>query len=392
MTIGPKARRHTLELAVIILCLGGEVTEGEQAFLRRVLAGSLDWDYIIAKSLQERVTTTMYTSLIAFGHGGSIPPSALKSLEFGNQLNRARNHWIFEDTSRFVAALDREGIRSVLLKGVALANYVYNGPDMRIMTDADVLVEKEAANDAREILLELDYRPVEHDPPPNHHLVPFLTPNNVLIEVHWDLVPHPHPFKLGHPSFWPRTQNVDFAGTPSEILAAEDFLCHVIVHGSFQHAFRPALRLAADVTALLHKFGRDLSAEGIRKRAKELSVWPYVAAVLYLVASLAGKSILGCSPEHPPKELIRMLKHGPAVNGDWHVLKAIRSKVLPALDFSPYTGYERDYLDDLFSTGQAVRNEMMKSGRLDTESDQPAERAEPFSVACEAAHTGRDQV
>lgn len=87
---------------------------------------------------------------------------------------------------------EERGIRSVLLKGMALVNLVYPQPELRPMSDIDILVDPRRADDAQQCLKDLGYqaRSRQSGYQFDHHHLPIASHRvdkvSVYVEVHHD--------------------------------------------------------------------------------------------------------------------------------------------------------------------------------------------------------------
>ncbi|MDW8316809.1 MAG: nucleotidyltransferase family protein, partial [Anaerolineae bacterium] len=90
--------------------------------------------------------------------------------------------------------LAEAGIRAIWLKGVALALTVYPEPGLRAMTDVDVLVPAQQAEEAMRVIAAATGRPpATLGASLDKHAVADVGPaNSVRLEVHWSLVDLPY--------------------------------------------------------------------------------------------------------------------------------------------------------------------------------------------------------
>lgn len=90
------------------------------------------------------------------------------------------------------AALSREGVPLLALKGAVSAALLYPDPGWRPLTDLDVLVPEEALETVRNVLSALGYTPTAHFTSPEEertqlrvsHISPYAAPGRLPVEVH----------------------------------------------------------------------------------------------------------------------------------------------------------------------------------------------------------------
>ena len=121
-------------------------------------------------------------NLSDLGHAGEVPKAERTILEGLRFKSIARVSWITEAAARVTALLEREGIKVVLLKGLALEHTVYGSKGLRQMSDADLLVAPADALRARDILIRDGFRSMSLKSPLYRHII--LDLGNHLPELH----------------------------------------------------------------------------------------------------------------------------------------------------------------------------------------------------------------
>jgi hypothetical protein len=142
-------------------------------------------------------------------------------------------------TAEVVAAFRSAGIRSILLKGPALARWLYDNGSRREYVDADLLVSPQEFGRAEQVLARLGFAEVEEDMElPKRGLV-----HAQAWERHPDLPPidlHRTPFGVGvaPEEAWRAlsgiTETMAVAGTPVEVLSSPGRALVVALHAA-QH-------------------------------------------------------------------------------------------------------------------------------------------------------------
>lgn len=120
--------------------------------------GAIDWHYIPRLSVRHGVAQSM---ALHFRHGyprPGAPPEVCEFLRRSYRGNARRVGVMVRQTLDAVGALRSAGIRSVALKGVALAITAYPWAAVRNFSDVDLLVEEDRFEDACDVLDRIGFR------------------------------------------------------------------------------------------------------------------------------------------------------------------------------------------------------------------------------------------
>jgi len=187
-------------------------------------------------------------------------------------------------------ALQQAGIPAVVLKGLHLAELVYEGLQLRPIGDVDLLIQRRDLAAARQALADLGYRAerggsTERLAQQHHHLPPLSKPGAHAVELHWTLS-QPGGATIPEPAgIWQRSQPAVLAGQPALVLCPEDLLLHLALH--FQsHNFRLSLRHLYDFVALFQRCGPQLDWEAVVTRSRQWRAEKCTFLSLYLAGDL----------------------------------------------------------------------------------------------------------
>ena len=164
-----------------------------------------------------------------------------------------RNHQLFYDTVKALAALGQAGIPILVLKGAPLALVSYSKPAARPMDDLDIAVPKECRAEAIRVLqtegwtaprLDRGVRSV-------YHATPFHNGRGMELDLHWHIMAE----TSGKPveaRFWETARLFDFNGVPAQMIDPALALVHVLVHGLRTNP-EPPVRWVADALTLIRR-------------------------------------------------------------------------------------------------------------------------------------------
>jgi hypothetical protein len=198
-------------------------------------ADKAGWDHLIIEAERQGVAPLLHKHINVLDF--SLPDYSrrmLKTLTLrSSRSNTVRNRAMAEVLPVFQA----DGVDVLLVKGIALSQFIYSSPGYRPMRDIDLLVKKTDLKKAENVLLKLGFRPdKEHDIPSDYyHLVPYtkvIEGLAVSIELHHNLLPFDGNYPL-----WPYDKSSQSARTivieniEAHTLSLEQSLWYAYLHG-----------------------------------------------------------------------------------------------------------------------------------------------------------------
>jgi len=177
---------------------------------------------------------------------------------------------------RFARESEFQGLRVLALKGISIADELYEGAHERPMADIDFLVV-DTARFAAAAGLARSLGLIETGT--SDHALAFVEPlSGVVLELHVALTSCPGLFSIRHEVLWDRRKRGPGNGLPR--LSDGDFLVHLALHIAFQHGFAVRTWHADDFVRALEQFSWDLPELLARAREwKALSTLAVVARV-----------------------------------------------------------------------------------------------------------------
>jgi hypothetical protein len=235
--------------------------------------GPKDSRALIALAKQLRVRPMLYARMKARGLEGALASDAWREMERVHQRTVVRTLQFNQALQALGDALRSKGIEVIVLKGLHLANAVYDAIGQRWMNDIDVLVRRERLAEAVETALEAGYQPlsamdVESEASAGHpHVTRLANNTGVHLEMHWTLTPASMPSPLDLDGIWRRAKTLRIGGALVLGLADEDLLLHLCGHAARQHLFDMGLQPLCDVTAVARRSRLDWHAVADRATA-----------------------------------------------------------------------------------------------------------------------------
>jgi hypothetical protein len=213
-----------------------------------------------------------------------------------------QNRVLLHRVGRVIAGLNSAGVRTMVLKGVALLASLEMEIAVRPMNDGDVLVPTESVGPAARVLDELGLRTrwdLSADRLSVIHAAPFSEGGRHWLDLHWHMLKEDCT-PGADAGEWASAVPVRVDGVETLAPTLTDQLLHTCVHG-VRWDPEPPLRWIADATLLIRTGKIDWGILGSRARAH--GVAPALALALSYLASTLGLAI--------PSVLIAGLADGP---------------------------------------------------------------------------------
>jgi len=209
------------------------------------------------------------------GAGCQIPDAMRRSLNLLVRRHAGYARIRLAAIDEIMAAFFQQGIASIVLKGAALSATLYDEPGERPMRDVDILLPKENAQEAFDILTSLGYSTSSAPIPPDHYHLPAQFRKEatftLCFEIHRDLYPVCPPY-YPEVKFWEMHENsVDFSCGEymAKSLGDEDMLNYLYQHGFHCPLTYESFKLinAADFISHAERVASRLDWKEIRQRS-----------------------------------------------------------------------------------------------------------------------------
>ncbi|HVN59271.1 MAG TPA: nucleotidyltransferase family protein [Bacteroidales bacterium] len=183
------------ELLLLGLCRS-EFTPELSAKLKYLATKIERWDRFVVLANEHGVTALIYKNLLDLGLLEILDRHSSSFLMNARIMSISKNAFHLTAAEEMLSILNREGIKVVLLKGLALELSIFGNNGLRQMTDVDILVHRRDFIRARQAMTDNGYDslPVKsglHKPIlawTGRHL-PSLLRNGVSVDIHIELFP-----------------------------------------------------------------------------------------------------------------------------------------------------------------------------------------------------------
>ena len=278
----------------LLNCLNGPDPETRDRIAR---FNDAEWQALMDVAYRHAVIPLLHSRLTRAAT--PVPEDILQELRDGFLKNGTRNLLIYRDLEQILRGFQAENIPVIVLKGAHLAALVYEDPALRPMADIDLLVPQADLPRAAARLKSLGYSfegVAGHDIPAwveaashTSHLPPFFKPPHPRIEMHWRIdAAQP---RQSLPELWRRARTESIAGVATRVLAPEDLLLHLCLHGVSHHAFGQGLQPLYDIRFTLEHHTGGIDWERFISMVREWRAEKCVYLALRMAREITGAPV-----------------------------------------------------------------------------------------------------
>lgn len=243
---------------IVLLTATKTLSDAHVAELKLLLTSGADWDFIRTYTVNQGTAPLFYRHIKMHGLEAHIPEKVFEALSGSYFQTHTRTLAAQHTLVKVLAAFNAEGIDTVILKGMAMSEFVYGDTGLRPMGDTDLWVHPTRLLDAERILFSLGFK--NNTPYKSkklrtlnihNHLNAFTGPH-IVIELHNALSSAHHIFRLPDEEVWQNKIPCTLGGQAAFVLSHTDNLQYLSVH-AIQHLMRRNVRLNSfvDIAELL---------------------------------------------------------------------------------------------------------------------------------------------
>lgn len=266
----------------------------------------IDWPWLLERATTHKVAALVAARVEESDLAAQIHPDIRRRLQDARQVARRNARQALYTLREISPLLDHAGVPFAVLKGVVLAEQVYQALDLRSFVDTDLVVPPDAVAPAEAVLRSLDYRLGQIRPllgrlPKGaselqaaevvtrwfyerfHYelpLVPEEESERMAVDLHWRIAPSSH-LRATAEQLWRQTEETVIAGQKIRTLNRPATLVHLAVHAAT--CSLPGFKLLplCDIAWALSRFGDGYEHVWVLARAWQAQA--QLAAVLHLV-------------------------------------------------------------------------------------------------------------
>ncbi len=285
--------------ALLLMLSRVEFTVEEAVRVRNECASYAGWKLFTDLAVRHGVAALVWQNICDLSLEGHVPDPERIILEGLRFKSIARVAYITNAASEAVDVLERNGIRVVLLKGLALEHTVYGSRGLRQMSDADILVSPGDALKAMDILTGAGFESMPMKSGLYRHIIldlgnhlPEMHRGGISVDLHYRLfgpeggemvsraISEAEEISAGGKRFHVLPPVTSFLGLVSHIYKHE-------VKGEFQ------LRLYTDIYLLLKKHGSAIINPQLMAAADQACIKAEVRVVLTVMKQAWGLELPG---------------------------------------------------------------------------------------------------
>lgn len=272
---------------------------------------TLSWNDIVVNAIVVGLAPMLHQRL--YDAAIEVPAPAMAKLHVTRQATGQRNAAIQQQLAEIVPAMETAGVRTLVLKGAYLSPSVYPSPDLRGMSDIDLLFQPHELPAAERVLESLGYegkhKAADSGPGITKHTSTYKRPSptastpNPYLSTAADRHVDPHGsleecwFGLCTdmtPGVWARAQGYHVQATPAWALSPDDLYLHVTIHLIYHLLMgKPSFVQLYDVLTVNQHFAGTLDWDWLIERAVEIDAAAFLAAGNQLASVMLGASVPG---------------------------------------------------------------------------------------------------
>ena len=235
---------HRPEVALLLAIARVELTEGEKAQLKNLLAGAIDWPYLLDLAGMHGLEPLLLLHLEQ-NAAAMVPPDEMQSLRESCRRIAMRNLILATRLGAISAHFRRRGIEHISFKGPLLAEVYYGNGALRSSSDLDILVPEAKVAAARDALDEIGFSDQFGLNKAQQALVfrfnhehGFTSADGVVVDLQWGLAPKLIAGRVDMAGIWRRVRMARLVDCEVPTFGPEDLLFGLLLHaGNDNHAW-----------------------------------------------------------------------------------------------------------------------------------------------------------
>jgi hypothetical protein len=283
------------EKQLLVCCAHTSLTPEGATKIREILAGPLDWDFLLWEAEENSISPLLERHLSAVAPGAA-PQAAQEQLKKTCRANTVRCLYLTAELINVLRLFQAQSIPAIPYKGPVLAAQAYGDVALREFEDLDIILRQSDVPKAHEIVVSLGYKPKFDwilSPGASASLVPGEynyrdEARRAMVELHTEITLRHFPVKPDLDAFVRNLAPVRLSDREILTFAAEDLLPMLCIHGSKD--FWERLSWIADVSELVQSHPA-LDWERVARFAQPLNATRMLNLGLALAVRVLGASL-----------------------------------------------------------------------------------------------------
>jgi hypothetical protein len=335
----------SLEKQLLVCCARTSLTLEGAAKIREILAGPLDWDFLLWEAEENSVSPLLERHLSAVAPSAA-PAAAQEQLKKTCRANTVRCLYLTAELINILRLFQAQSIPTIPYKGPVLAAQAYGDVALREFEDLDIILRQSDVPKAHEIVVSLGYKPKFDwilSPGAAASLVPGEynyrdESRRAMVELHTEITLRHFPIKPDLDAFIRNLAPVRLSDRDILTFTAEDLLPMLCIHGSKD--FWERLSWIADVGELVRSHPA-LDWDRVARFAQPLNATRMLNLGLALAVRVLGASL-------PPEISARVQADRVAAEVAAEVQQRLLSRPFRTLDAAGRFRFRRRMLEGKF--------------------------------------------
>ncbi len=288
-----------------------EFPDEEKEQIREACESFTGWKLFTDLAIRHGVAALVWQNFCDQSLEGYMPDPERAILEGLRFKAIARVTYITGVAAAAVAVIEKEGIRVLLLKGLALEHTVYGSRGLRQMSDADLLVNQKDALRARELLIGAGFTSMPLKSRLYRHIIldlgnhlPELHRGGMSVDLHYRLF-GPEGSEMVSRAI-DQADEIIAGGNTFHVLPPQTAFLALVSH-IYKHRIKGEfqLRLYTDIFLLLAKHGESIINETLPAAAEQAGIPGEVRVVLAVMDEAWGLTVPRGLMALPGEEQVR---------------------------------------------------------------------------------------
>jgi hypothetical protein len=251
----------------------------------------VQWESLIEGARDHEVSSLVYSVLDKKQLSKCIEKNKLDSWKrevFYSGINQI-NH--INTVEKVLKEFSSNSIPVIVLKGLVVREF-YSIPELRTMSDADLLVHREDLSKIKDMMISIGYKQIKSEENHGAHVV--YMKDNTFVEVHWTLI-NDHFFKGGksfEEELWNNAIEVKVGGVYALSLCLEDIALHLCIHMAVHLANRGfGIRQIVDLVLLVERKGEMINWDSFIEKTKDAGIHKFTIVIFNLCNNLFNMEV-----------------------------------------------------------------------------------------------------